>query len=38
MNTLAQMVMFPSDGHTTPGYLAQPEDGQPHPGLVIIQE
>ncbi len=33
-----EMIEFPSDGQTTPGYLAYPEDGLPHPGIVLIQE
>lgn len=34
----AQMIDFPSNGHTTPGYLAQPTEGGPYPGIVCIQE
>ncbi len=33
-----ESIQFPSDSHTTPGYLAQPDDGKPHPGIVVIQE
>ena len=33
-----QMIEFPINAHTTPGYLAQPADGQSHPGVVVIQE
>lgn len=33
----SQMIDFPSNEHTTPGYLAQPLHGE-HPGLVVIQE
>ena len=29
---------FPSTRHAAPGYLAQPADGQAHPGVVVIQE
>lgn len=32
------MVEFQSNGHTTPGYLAQPAGRGPYPGLVVIQE
>ena len=32
------MIEFPINAHSTPGYLAQPADGQPHPGVVVIQE
>lgn len=31
-------IEFPSNEHTTPGYLAQPEDGAHHPAIVVIQE
>lgn len=33
-----QMIEFPINAHSAPGYLAQPADGQPHPGVVVIQE
>ncbi len=29
---------FKSNAHTTPGYLARPDDTQTHPGIVVIQE
>jgi carboxymethylenebutenolidase len=32
------MIEFPINAHTAPGYLAQPADGQAHPGVVVIQE
>jgi carboxymethylenebutenolidase len=32
------MIEFPINAHTAPGYLAQPVDGAPHPGIVVIQE
>jgi carboxymethylenebutenolidase len=32
------MVEFPANGGTCQGYLARPDDGQPHPGIVVIQE
>ncbi len=35
---ITQMVLFPCNGHTTPGYLARPDDNQPHPGIIVIQE
>jgi len=38
MNIKTQMVDFPSAVATTPGYFAQPDDGRPHPALVVIQE
>jgi len=31
-------IEFPINAHTAPGYLAQPADGQAHPGVVVIQE
>lgn len=33
-----EMVTFPSNGATGSGYLAAPDDGRPHPGVVVIQE
>lgn len=33
-----RMVEFASNGGTTPGYLAEPDDGLDHPGVVVIQE
>ncbi|MGW8252046.1 MAG: dienelactone hydrolase family protein [Anaerolineales bacterium] len=33
-----KMVDFPSNEHTTPGYLAVPEGAGRYPGLVVIQE
>ena len=33
---MGERVEFPSNGHTTPGYLARP--GQPGPGIIVIQE
>ena len=33
---MGERVEFPSNGHTTPGYLARP--GKPGPGIVVIQE
>ena len=39
MRTLKiRMVEFPSNSHTTPGYLAQPDDLDRHPAIVVIQE
>jgi carboxymethylenebutenolidase len=32
------MVEFPSNGGTTPGYLAMPDDSDRHPAVVAIQE
>jgi carboxymethylenebutenolidase len=32
------MVEFPSNGTTTPGYLARPEGDGPFPGVIVIQE
>ncbi len=29
---------YSSNAHTTPGYLARPDDTQTHPGIVVIQE
>ena len=37
-NVKTQMIDFPSNGGTTPGYLAQPDDASQHPGIVVIQE
>jgi carboxymethylenebutenolidase len=33
-----RMIEFSINDHATPGYLAQPADGQAHPGVVVIQE
>ncbi len=33
-----QMVSFARNGEQTDGYLAQPDDGATHPGVVVIQE
>lgn len=33
-----RMIEFSINAHTVPGYLAQPVDGQTHPGVVVIQE
>lgn len=33
-----QMIEFPSNAQPTPGYLAQPDDAQKHPALIVIQE
>lgn len=33
-----QLINYPINAHTTPGYLAQPDDDQVHPGVVVIQE
>ena len=33
-----RMIEFPINAHSAPGYLAQPADGQAHPGVVMIQE
>ncbi len=33
-----EMIEFPINDHAAPGYLAQPADGQAHPGVVVIQE
>lgn len=33
-----EMIDFPSGAQTTPGYLARPDDGGKHPGIVVIQE
>ena len=33
-----RLIEFPINAHGAPGYLAQPADGQVHPGVVVIQE
>src|SRR5512136_2815531 len=39
MNAIeTRMIEFPINAHAAPGYLAQPADGQAHPGVVVIQE
>ena len=39
MRTLKTRIMeFSSNSHTTPGYLAQPDDQDRHPAIVVIQE
>lgn len=34
----AEMVTFPSNGGTASGYVARPDGGGTHPGVVVIQE
>ena len=38
MAHIQQMVDFPSNGDTVPGYLAEPAQGGASPGVVLIQE
>lgn len=38
MNIRTSMVDFPSNGRTTPGYLARPDDNGRYPAVVVIQE
>lgn len=38
MNVKAEMIEFPSNGRSTPGYLARPDDDQQYPAVVVIQE
>ncbi len=38
MSVRTEMIDYPSDGHTTPAYLARPDDAAGHPGVVVIQE
>jgi carboxymethylenebutenolidase len=38
MEISTEMIDFVSNQHTTPAYLARPDDGQAHPALVAIQE
>ncbi len=38
MNLKTRMIDFPVNAHTTPGYLAQPDDAAQHPAIVVIQE
>lgn len=38
MNIQTEMIHYPSNAHTTPGYLARPSTPGPHPGIVVIQE
>ncbi len=37
-NTTTEVVSYPGNGGTADGFLARPYDGQPHPGVVLIQE
>jgi carboxymethylenebutenolidase len=37
-NIKTHMIEFPINAHSAPGYLAQPDDDQLHPGIVVIQE
>src|SRR5512136_3023370 len=37
-NIKTHMIEFPINAHSAPGYLAQPDDTQTHPGIVVIQE
>ena len=32
------LISFRSNEHTTPGYLAKPNEGEEFPGVVVIQE
>ena len=38
MTIKTQSIDYPINAHTTPGYLAQPDDNLSHPGIVVIQE
>jgi carboxymethylenebutenolidase len=38
VSVVAEMIEFPSNGQTTPAYLAMPNDDGKHPALVVIQE
>jgi carboxymethylenebutenolidase len=38
MSIQTQTINFPSNNHTTPAYLAQPEGSGPHPALIVLQE
>jgi carboxymethylenebutenolidase len=38
MNIKTEMIQYPSNAHTTPGYLARPEAPGHYPGVVVIQE
>lgn len=33
-----QMIEYPINAHAVPGYLALPDDAEPHPAIVVIQE
>jgi carboxymethylenebutenolidase len=37
-NIKTSLIDYPLNDQTTPGYLAQPDDAQPHPAVVVIQE
>lgn len=37
-NIETSSIEFPSNEHSMPGYLAVPDDGRQHPGVVVIQE
>ena len=37
-NIKTQLIEFSINAHSAPGYLAQPDDDQLHPGIVVIQE
>lgn len=37
-NQRTERIDFPSNEHTTPGFLAQPDDEADHPAVVVIQE
>lgn len=38
MPVQSKMIDYPSNRHTTPGFLAEPEQAGSYPGLVVIQE
>jgi carboxymethylenebutenolidase len=35
---ITEMIEFPANGRTTPGFLAKPDDSDQHPGVIVIQE
>ncbi len=37
-NTTTEVVSYPGNGGTADGFLARPNDGQPHPGVIVVQE
>jgi len=38
MNVTSREVEYASNGDRATGYLARPDDGAPHPGVIVIQE
>ena len=38
LNVATEVVSYPGNGGSADGFLARPKDGQPHPGVILVQE